>query len=140
MEKEEASQEISKFANTLHQFYEAMEKVENLNFKETVDDTINFINNLITEELKFIVYDRIPQKSANCSFSFNEGMGIASSRAAQGDPSYVSSTFELDDKKLEAYGLLKPSTGNILVSFTDGWCQTIPSQPLLSCSPLDSLT
>ena len=48
-----------------------MEEVEKNSFKENVDETINFINNLITEEIKFIVFEKIPQKSINCSFSFN---------------------------------------------------------------------
>lgn len=72
-------EELGNYANTLHKFYGSMEQVEKFNFKEGVDETISFINNIITEEIKFIVYDRIPSKSLNGSFSFNDGLGFGSS-------------------------------------------------------------
>lgn len=56
-----------------------MELVERENFKDLVEETINFINNIITEEIKFTIYDKIPNKSLNGSFSFNDGFGFANS-------------------------------------------------------------
>ena len=40
--------EICNYAGTLHKFYESMERVEKQNFKEGVEETINFINNIIS--------------------------------------------------------------------------------------------
>jgi hypothetical protein len=68
--------ELCSYANTLHKFYGSMEKVEQCNFRESMEETINFINNVISEEIRFIVFEKIPSKSLNGSFSFNEGMGM----------------------------------------------------------------
>lgn len=68
----ELSVQLSSYASTLHKFYSVIEDIEKLNFKDSVDECINFINNLITQEIRIIVCERIPQKSMNCSFSFND--------------------------------------------------------------------
>lgn len=57
-----------------------MENAQKLNFREIVDETVAFINNIITEEIKFIIYERIPSKSLSNSFSFNDGLGFGNSQ------------------------------------------------------------
>lgn len=63
-----------------------MEKIEKQNFKDGVEETINFINNVITEEIKFIIYEKIPSKSLNGSFSFNDGLGFGNSISSPIEP------------------------------------------------------
>jgi hypothetical protein len=48
--------ELCSYANTLHTFYWSMEKVEQCNFRENLEETINFINNVISEEIRFIMF------------------------------------------------------------------------------------
>jgi hypothetical protein len=72
-ENAELGLSLGSYTNTLHQFYGAMEKVEKCDFKEAVEETISFINNVIEEEIKLTMRCRVPNKSLNGTFTFSNG-------------------------------------------------------------------
>jgi hypothetical protein len=69
--------ELSNYANTLHKFYDAMETVDKCNFREGVDEAINFINYAIEKEIKLITDGKVCSGWQNSTFSFNDGLRVS---------------------------------------------------------------
>ena len=70
----ELSMELSSYASTLHQFYNLIADIEKINFKENVDQSITLINNLIMEEIRAIISEKVPKKSINKHLPFSGGV------------------------------------------------------------------